>query len=309
MDLILKALVPIAFVIIIGLIAGRRKIIDPKLATNFATYVLTFSFPCLLFYKTATSKVDDLINYQFIGGFAIGLLGMYTLMFIINRYVYRRPVNYSCQASLICAFPNMAYMGIPIFIVIFGEQSLVSIVVGNIISSLAMIPITVSILELSQDSQIKTSLSDLVLKVFTKPLVLAPLFGFIISTLNVKLPILAEDCLKLIGNTTSGVSLFTLGLIMSAQRIQINRYVLSNIFFKNFIHPLIMFGIVLALGISGDWAKEAILLCAMPSAITATMFAVKYDVLKLESSSTAVLGTTISLLTVALVMRLLGIGA
>ncbi len=307
MDLILKSLVPLSVIITCGWIIGWRKIIDSKHSTHFATYVMNFSFPCLLLFKTATSNVDDLINYRFIIGFALGLLGMYILMFIINRYIYHRSISHSCQSSFMCSFPNMAFMGIPIFMVLFGEQSLIAIVIGNVITSLIMIPTTVSILEYAQESQVKTKISSIIIKVFTKPLVLAPIVGFIISALNFQLPTLAIDTLKMIGDTTSGVSLFTLGLLMSANKIQLNSYVISNIFFKNFIHPLMMWGIIIVLDISGVWAKEAILLCAMPSAITATMFAAKYDVLKAESSSSAVLGTIISLLSVAVVIHMLGV--
>ncbi|CAL7962921.1 putative Uncharacterized transporter YwkB [Gammaproteobacteria bacterium] len=309
MDLILKSLVPLTFVIALGWIAGWRKIVDSKYSTHFATYVMSFSFPCLLFVKTATSKIDDLINYRFMGGFALGLMGMYLLMFIVNRYIYRRPISHSCQSAFVCSFPDMAFMGIPIFMVLFGEQSLISIVVGNIVTSLIMIPITVSVLELSQDYEIKTDVLAMILKVFKKPLVLAPVFGFIVSALNLKIPTLAIDSLKMVGSTTSGVSLFALGLIMSGNKVMLNGHVISNIFCKNCIHPLIMWGIVLAFGISGDWAKEAILLCAMPPAIMTTMFAAKYDVIKIESSSSTVVGTVFSLLSVALIMHMLGIGA
>jgi predicted permease len=203
----------------------------------------------------------------------------------------------------------MAFMGIPIFMVIFGESSLISIVIGNIVTSLIMIPLTVSILEMSQPNLLKTNQSKLILKVFKKPLVLAPVFGIIVSAIGVKIPGLALDSLKLIGSTTSGVSLFALGLIMSADKVSLNKSVLLNIAKKNLLQPLIMWGIVIAFGISGDWAKEAILLCAMPPAIMTTMFAVKYDVLKVESSSSTVLGTVVALFTMAVIMHLMGIGA
>lgn len=309
MDLILKALVPLVFVILLGAFAGWRKIIDPKFSTHLATYIMNFSFPCLLLVKTATSDIDDLINYRFIAGITLGLMGMYLLMLIVNRYIYRCTVSHSCQAAFVSSFPNMAFMGIPIFTVLFGEQSLVAIVLGNIVTSLFMIPITISILEFSRDSQVKTNVLAMVLNVFKKPLVLAPVCGFIIAALNIKLPTLAVDSLKIIGGTTSGIALFTVGLIISAEKIHFNRFVISNVFFKNFIHPIIMWGIVLALGIEGKWGKEAILLCAMPSAVTTTIFAIKYDVLKAESSSCIVVGVAVSLFSAALTMYLLGIGA
>jgi len=200
-------------------------------------------------------------------------------------------------------------MGIPIFLVLFGEDSLLSIVIGNLITSLIMIPLTVSILEVAQASEVKTNIMALVLKVFRKPLVLAPILGAIYSRLNLQMPPLALESLNLIGGTTSGVSLFALGLIMSQDKVSVSRPVLLNVFNKTIVHPLIMFGAVVVFGITGALAKEAILLSAMPSAIMTTMFAAKYDVLRLESSSSTVLGTVVALFTMAFIMRVLGIGS
>jgi predicted permease len=203
----------------------------------------------------------------------------------------------------------MAFMGIPIFLVLFGEESLISIVIGNLITSLIMIPLTVSILEIAQAAEVKTNIMPLVLKVFKKPLVLAPIIGAIYSRFGLHLPALAMESLNLIGGTTSGVSLFALGLIMSQDNVSISKPVLLNVFNKTVVHPLIMFGAVIAFGITGALAKEAILLCALPPAIMTTMFAAKYDVLRLESSSSTVVGTVVALFTIAFIMRALGIGS
>lgn len=309
MDLILKSLVPVVFVILLGLFAGWRKIIDPKVSKHLATYLINFGFPCLLFLITATANIDDIINYRLMTCLFIGLMGMYLLIFIVNHYIYHRPVSHSCQATFVSSFPNMAFMGIPIFPVLFGEQSLITIALANMVTSLFMIPITVTILDLSQNSQAKTKISTMMLKVLKEPLILAPMCGFIITVLNLQLPSLAIASLKMVSTTTSGIALFTLGLIISAEKIDFSRFMISNIFFKNLIHPLIMWGIVVVLGIEGILAKEAILLCAMPTAVVPTMFAIKYDLLKAESSSSMIVGVAISLFSAALVMYLLGIGA
>jgi malonate transporter and related proteins len=172
-----------------------------------------------------------------------------------------------------------------------------------------MIPVTVSILEIAAASEVKTDIRFLVLKVFRKPLVLAPVIGAIFSGLTLQMPKLALESLQLIGGTTSGVSLFALGLIMSQDKITISKPVLINVFNKTLVHPLIMFGVGVAFGVTGALGREAILLCAMPSAIMTTMFAAKYNVLRLESTSSTVLGTVISLFTMAMIMRALGIGS
>ena len=309
MDLILQSLVPRAFVILLGWFAGWRRIVDPAPSSSLATYVMSFSFPCLLFAKTAGTSLQNLINYRFITGLGLGLLGMYLVVFLFNRYVLRISLSHSCQTAFVSSFPDMAFMGIPIFLVLFGEDSLISIVIGNLITSLIMIPVTVSLLEIGAASEVKTNITFLVLKVFKKPLVLAPVLGAIFSAIGLHLPKLALESLELIGGTTSGVSLFALGLIMSQDKVSISKPVLFNVFNKTLVHPLIMFGLVVAFGITGALAKEAILLCALPPAIMTTMFAAKYNVLRRESSSSTVVGTVIALITLAIIMRVLGIGS
>jgi malonate transporter and related proteins len=309
MQLIFQSLIPLAFVISLGWFAGLRHIIDARHSSSLATYVMSFSFPCLLFAKTATTSLQHLFNYQFIAGLSLGLLGMYLVLFLVNRYLRRMSISHSCQIAFVCAFPDMAFMGIPIFLVLFGEESLISIVIGNVITSLIMIPLTVSILEIEGASEVKTNIMSLVLKVFKKPLVLAPIIGAIFSGFSLPLPALARESLQLICGTTSGVSLFALGLIMSQDKVSVSKAVLFNVFNKLVVHPLVMWGLVVAFGITGVLAKEAILLCALPPAIMTTMFAVKYNVLTLESTSSTVLGTVLALFSMAIIMRALGIGA
>ena len=270
---------------------------------------MSFSFPCLLFAKTATTSLQHLFNYRFIAGLSLGLLGMYLVLFLVNRYLRRMSISHSCQTAFVSAFPDMAFMGIPIFLVLFGEESLISIVIGNLITSLIMIPLTVSILEIEGASEVKTNIMYLVLKVFKKPLVIAPIFGAIFSGFALPMPALALESLQLIGGTTSGVSLFALGLIMSQDKVSVSKAVLFNVFNKLLVHPLIMWGLVVAFGITGALAREAILLCALPPAIMTTMFAVKYNVLTLESTSSTVLGTVLALFSMAIIMRALGIGS
>ena len=267
MELIFQSLIPLAFVISLGWFAGWRHIIDARHSSSLATYVMSFSFPCLLFAKTATTSLQHLFNYQFIDGLSLGLLGMYLVLFLVNRYLRRMSLSHSCQIAFVCAFPDMAFMGIPIFLVLFGEESLISIVIGNVITSLIMIPLTVSILEIEGASKVKTNIISLVLKVFKKPLVLAPIIGAIFSGFSLPLPALARESLQLIGGTTSGVSLFALGLIMSQDKVSVSKSVLFNVFNKLVVHTLIMWGLVIAFGITGVLAKEAILLCSLPPAI------------------------------------------
>lgn len=306
---ILNSLVPAAFVIFLGWLAGFFNVIDNKHSKSFATYVMNFSFPCLLFVITATTKLSVLFNAKFVIAFLIGLMGMYVISYMIHKTIMKRSTHEAGQAAFVCSFPDMAFMGIPIFIEIIGSSALVSIVIGNIITSVLMIPLTIVLLELKSGKRegIAKLFVQNIFNVLKKPLVFAPILGVIYALCGIPLPKIVEHSLKLIGDTTSGASLFALGLIMSSFMIKISKGVVMNIVLKNLLHPAIMLCLVVIFGITGLLAKEVVLLCAMPTATMTTMFALRYNTLTEESTSSTILGTLISIITLPIFMIIVGV--
>jgi hypothetical protein len=305
---IFNALFPVAFVIFLGWLAGYKKIVDKAHNQSFAAYVMDFSFPALLFSITSTTNPRHFESIEPIVLFLLALMGMYCIGLLIYKYCMRRSLAECGQGAFVCAFPDMAFMGIPIFSTLFGPDSLIFIAIGNIISSLLMIPITISLLE-TKDYKEKRRfhIKNLVFSFFKKPLVFAPVLGILFSLLKIHLPSQLQDALLLIGKTTSGVSLFTLGLIMSSYAIKLSKIVSLNIILKNLVQPSIMLILVLLLNLKGLIAKEGILLCAMPTASMAAMFALKYNVNIEESSSSIILGTLLSFITLFLFMIIVNV--
>lgn len=67
-----------------------------------------------------------------------------------------------------------------------------------------------------------------------------------------------------------------------------------------------MIALVYGFGITGILAKEVILLCAMPTATMTTMFALRYNTLTKESTSSTILGTLIAIITLPIFMLFVG---
>ena len=120
--------------------------------------------------------------------------------------------------------------------------------------------------------------------------------------MHIPIPKVIDSSAHLIGGTTSGVSLFTLGLIMSRYKIRLSFISGLNIFFKNILHPLLMVGVVHLFGITGLLAKELIILCAMPTAITSTILSVTIDIDPVENVSSTIFGAIFSLIGLFVVM-------
>ena len=303
-----NALIPIFIVIFLGWIAAKRNIIPSKYSKILSTLVLNFTFPCLLFYKTATTSPSEYLNGRFIIAFGLALVGMYFLTFFLNYKVFKKELKVSTLSTMACSFPDMAFMGIPILSYLIGGTAVVAIAIGNIFTSLIFIPVTVILLDHKRE-QSKGQLVVLINNikyVLKKPLVIAPILGTVFSLLNIHIPGGVMRGFNLMGSATSSVSLFTLGLIVAAHSLKINKEILCNVFMKNIIHPVLAIALVILFGVTGHYARELILLCAMPSAVMVSMFAINYDTYTEDSAGSIVVGTLVSIVTLGFFIMITG---
>ncbi len=297
METLINALLTVAIIVGLGWIAGKTNLIKQDQDNGFSVFLLKFSLPILLFNATANAKPQQLLDLRMNGAFIIGLMGMYLIVFALNKLILRRSIHQSAETAFVCGYPNTAFIGIPLMSALVGSQAMPPIVVSNIIVGIFMIPLTLILIEIGIIGRDKIQLKPLLIKMLVNPLIILPLIGVIISIYGANLPKLIASSTTMIGSTTPGVSLFTLGLIMSRFKIKFSAIAGINIFMKNIVHPILMIGIVKLFGINGLLAKELIILCAMPTAITSTIFSVSFDIDPLENVSSTILGTIISLIT------------
>jgi malonate transporter and related proteins len=308
LPVIVDALVPIAFVILLGLFAGRAGIVKPESSGVLATLALDFCLPSLLFAATATMTTAELQNWRFFLGIALGLLSIYVLALAISLAVFRKPITPSSLQALNSAFPNMAFIGVPVLTAVIGASAVLSVVVGNLISSFVLLPLTLTFLEAGSPAQQGHNGSSVVwssmLGALKKPLVWAPLAGIVMAAAHIPLPSVAQKSFSLIGDATSGVALFTLGLLLSQQKLRVGAAVALNVVLKNLAQPAAMWLLAVLLGVTGLQRREMILLGALPTASMTAMFAVQYNVYAEESDATILLSTVLSIATLGATIAL-----
>lgn len=317
LSVIVLALVPVAFVILLGFLAGRFGVISPDRSRILAALALDFCLPALLLAATAAMTLSELENWQFFLGVAIGLLSIYAAALALSLTAFHRSPAASSLQALNSAFPNMAFMGVPVLTAVIGKTAVLSVVIGNLVSSFVLLPLTLTLLETGNArkkpvdgekaagqptglAMVSKSLLDAV----KQPLVWAPLVGIGFAVLRVPMPDIATKSLNLIGTATSGVALFALGLVLSGQRLHIGIAALVNTVFKMLAQPAVMLLLAVLLGVTGISRREMILLGALPTASMTAMFAVQYDIYVAESDATILLSTILSLATLGVCIAL-----
>jgi malonate transporter len=306
---IARALAPVFFVLGLGYLAGRRKLVDNQNISALTVTLMNFALPASLFAALARTPRDILFQQdRLVLALGLALTVVYGITWCIERYWLRLTASVSAIQSLTVAFPNFVAVGLPLMQSVFGIESLVPVAAGIAVGAIVISPVTLVILEGGTEKAQRMSTTKrlfyAVLQSCKKPVMWAPFAGFVVSVLGLQLPDLAGRMLSLIGQSTAGLALFLTGLILSAQPFRMDKNVLLGVLLKNCFQPALMFVIVASLGISGTMGREAVVLCALPVGFFGTVFGARYGVASIEASSTLIASTFFAIITLSLLILL-----
>lgn len=301
---IVAAIVPVAFVILLGFIAGKRQRMSKADSQLITRLVLDWIFPALMLVSMAGTPRAQLLDLKFLLAVLIGMMGLYAIGVAWGWLRYRE-LRQATLKGFVVAFPDGAFMGIPVLHSLFGPSSMYPILVLNLVALLVMVPVTTTLLNVgSGKAGGAGAFGASVLAAIKKPLVWAPAIGIAISLMGLELPLVAKSSLNLLGSATAGVSLFCLGLIMSGHALKLSAEVAGNVMLKNLLHPLLMFGLCLLFTVEGTLARQIVLLCALPSATITAMFANEAQRYEAEASASIFAGTVLSVVTLSVAIWL-----
>jgi predicted permease len=261
---------------------------------------VTFVLPVALFVGVAqTSRSGLEENGELFLVIVISMLVIFGITFALNHYVFRLSPGENAVQSLSVGFPNYAAVGLPLLGSVMGPGSAVSVAVSVAAGSVFISPLTLAVLEArgkaagSSPHPIATALFHSV----SKPVVIAPVAGLVVALLGIHLNEVVSHALNLIGATAAGLACFVTGLVLSAQPLRLDANVGVGVLMKNIVLPLVACGIALALGMSGEIAREAILLTAMPAGFFGMLFGLNYGVRSQVIGSTLTLSSLVSVIT------------
>ncbi|ANI81721.1 AEC family transporter [Kosakonia oryzae] len=310
-SLLLQSLFPLVFIMLLGWLSGKLGYTHRKDATVLATVVIRFALPFHLFIGALNTNPDKIKNFSFMAVLVIGLMGSYLLTLILSRYVFRHDIKTSAIQSLVCAFPDMAYFGAPVLAVLIGPEGFLGVLIGNLVTSVLMIPLTIILIRMGdKDSDIATLhpgklIMQNLLRAVRNPIVWIPVSGVVLSLAGVQLPHLLSAPIEMVGKIAGGLSLFALGLLFYGERPSLNLQTFTNISIKNLIQPAMMAVAGLAFGLSHTLMQQVVIIGATPSAIAAGMFALRSDTYIESASSSILIGTAIGVLTEGVMIYLI----
>jgi malonate transporter and related proteins len=306
---ILAALLPVVFVVALGVLAARFRIIEKSSAPIFADFVVRFALPLALLGGVLKISPAAIENGPYLLSMLLGLMVPYAIAFGIGKLLFRHSLSESALQALVCAFPSMAYSGLPVLEAVVGQQGVLAVVVGNLVTSVIMIPLTLVLVQIGlgggkAGQNAGALVAHSLLDAIKQPVVWLPIIGAIIALLGVHTPRVLELSFNLIGQAAAGVALFTLGLILYGQRLRMDRDIALNALMKNVGQAAVLFGLTTLFGIHGAPARELFLTGAIPTATAASMLALRYRTYADEAAASTLVGTVGSIVTITVAIVL-----
>lgn len=167
-----QVVVPIFAAVLLGALARRGKRMTPEQVLGLQQFVMKFGLPCVVFTSclTADMGVESLSSMALVLCFVL-------LSTVLSFTVLRKRYGYHNLPMLFCA-QETGMLGIPLFIILFGTAQAYRMGVLDLIQAVAAYPV---IAILTTDTGENPTVSEILKKVFTSPLMLMSLLGLFLN--------------------------------------------------------------------------------------------------------------------------------
>jgi malonate transporter len=271
------ALVPIFAGLLLGYIAGLRRIMDNQNVQNLIVFVMTFAVPCSLFLAIARTPRAALSEQA---GIVLVLTIVYSVLYVSSFFWARSGEKLRASDSSVLAltisFPNVAAVGLPLLADVFGAKSLVTVATSIAFGSVTISAVTLAFLESdrggSGDAFSFREIALCLIRAVKRPIVWAPLLGFVFSCAGLHLPSYLDRSLTVLASAAAGSALVLTGLVVSAQKFEFGGNALVLVLLKNALQPALALGLAILLHLSMEQTRYVTLICAIPCGFFGLVF-------------------------------------
>ena len=221
--------------------------------------------------------------------FAIMYIGLFLLVFAVDRWMVKRKSGEASIAGLLVASAAAPFFGPAVLTPLYGTQSGLMIALAALVINVAQVPLAITLINTGSSGEQGGSTLATIWSSFKQPVVIAPVIALMLVLTGVTLPKFLQSAASLIGSATAGVAVFASGLTLAAHKLTISREVLLNTLGKLILLPALVFGLALAFGIRGELEAQGVLVSALSSGLIGLILASRYKVYVEQAASTVLL--------------------
>ncbi len=307
LETIITALLPIVVTLMLGYFAGWERSFSQDQATVLNRMVMLYALPLMLFAGILSTSLSAITqNIPLFVWTAVGMVGGLILVFVLSRFVFRSSEKLAALRAIAIAGPAVPFVGTPVLGVLYPNGADIAIATGSLLMNLVQVPLALIFLVGGQQDASAPRKSALaivggsLLNAIRQPVVWAPVLAFILLLSGLELPRSLKGSFTLLGQSTGGVALFAVGIVLFSQKVSVSLPVIVNVISKNLLLPGIILALMLVFGVPVTERGLVSVTLAIPTASIAVIFAVEYKCGTQEMASTLFWSTLLSILTMGM---------
>lgn len=300
MQHIFSALIPIFLLILIGYFFKRIKFPSNEFWANADKLTYFVLMPSLLIYKLSTASLDGLEAVDFVLTGILSITSLLVITVILNLKFKTPGAAFSSVIQGAVRFNT--YVLLALISAIYGDDgiALAALLITFAIPFINFICITAFAVYVSDK---KATLSGLLKSIVTNPLIIACFVGGGINYLDISMPIIAVNVLKILSASALPMGLLSIGFSLNLSSIhEAKKELVVASFLKLILMPVIMFAIATAFGLNGMLLYIVLIFAAMPTAPSAFILARQLGGDSSLMASIITLQTLLSLLSVSVLL-------
>jgi malonate transporter len=297
---IVGALFPIFFVLALGYLAGKCHTFDADQGAGFSKLALSFALPAALFVSMTGIPRDLLLGQgRLVLALILSHIGLFVIAWIALKQIASLRGTPAIIYGLMLATSATPVFGLAVLEPILGASSAGAVALVALAINVT-VPLAIVLLEMdaavrNRAAGTTTSTSNPVitgLKAGLKsPLLWGPLLGIAVVVAKIHVSSVVSSSLELIGSATSGVAVFSVGLVLAAHPVRLSAGVLAGSIARVAVQAAMLFILLRVLLVQSPFSRASLISCSFPLATVVVLFAARYKSVQSEAASMLLIST------------------
>lgn len=263
-------------------------------------YALNIGLPALIFSSLASTVIDWQAQRIVVVLNSLVVLGGFIVAYTVGK-VFRLKKQARATLFICFAFGNIAYLGLPTLLAIFGETILPTASLIVAVYSFWMFSIGIGYISYLKDRKHRHVFRDVGISLLKNPLLFAVIVGLVVSFFDIMIPEMIMKSFSMLAGSVTPVVLVVIGLFIGNSTLGRFREWIPVFLFSCgtlLLLPALLFYGVRLFGYEASVFSSSIIEAAMPLAITPFALAEKYNLNKTFIARAIVLSSMLSILTI-----------
>ena len=307
---------PFFALVLCGYIAARRQFLPQAAIPGLNTFVLYFALPCMLYRFGSSTPIAQLLDPAVFFVYLVCALTMVAFTTAVTLS-HRIDWNNAAFGSLVAAFPNTGFMGVPLLVALLGAQAagpaILTIVVDLMITT--SLCIALSRLDAADADGARVAVKNALKGVTSNPMPWAILAGAFSSYFGLEPIKPVMHTMGMLADAASPVALFTIGAVLARSQMTssdptpLMDYI-PVAMKKLLLHPLLVLlvgtaAISLGMPLSKFSLTVITLVAALPSASNVSLLAEKFGANNGRIARIILVSTALSFISFSVAVHLL----